>query len=191
MKPGESILMAAAGAAAVSFAAGATSFIIAIIAAAHPPVSEYLTPAQNAQVASGWGWGDCVVALLMMAVAGAILVEVVLRRPLWSGAAYQRVLPLSAWKIRWSLAVGVAAVLFFTWRITTQLSKINSDSALSDGWSLHFLGSSFGTLSMFSMVLGSWLFIWFLDKSGWRYDPSMDLRLSWRLGRAVRAFAGK
>jgi uncharacterized membrane protein YidH (DUF202 family) len=189
MKPGDGILFAAAAAGIASFGLASISATIAAIASVYPPVYHYLTPAQNAQFSGSNG--ELPLAIFTMLLAALSLVHIILRRHYQDPKDARPTTPTSFWGMI-VIVVCVALVMSLSIRaIALGIAAIRPDEPLTNSPSFRGLSLSFGTLSIMSVVLGQRLFALWLQRHASEAGPPISLRLAWRCGRAMRAFAGR
>lgn len=151
-------LVLAGSAAAASVILGSGALTIALIAAARPPVSEYLNAAQNAEVARSVS-GYWLMALLDVGLGLWAMLQVVLRRPVparWAPTRGNLSGP--------SVAVfSVLFVIVLTLAVRSVLSSLTAinlsrSSAITDASAFSGLTLSLGGLSLMFAVLSSAVF---------------------------------
>jgi hypothetical protein len=162
MKTASLTLGSAGVAAGVSLVLGAAGLTIALIAAASPPVSEYMTAAQNASEAErvGWTWITPAMVLVMGTWAMA---QVVLRRPILTSESTARRWPVTNSTLGVvTFVVGVCVVLTL-WSTITSMVVLRdaSGGSITDSVSFAGLGLVVGGAGLpLAMLSGLLLLRW-------------------------------
>jgi hypothetical protein len=160
------ILLLAAAASGLSLVCAGASLAISLIAAAAPPVSQYLSAAQNAEVAarmrSGWWLPVCLVAMALTCA-----VQIILRRPVLTTARW-RASPdtgLTSVLVMAVLFVMLSFMIVRSMSSTFELMRMAAPAPITDSLSFSSLGGNLGTLSLIASCMANVTFCFWWKSS--------------------------
>lgn len=131
------------------------SLLIGVIVAIHPPVSEYLTPAHNAELAATtrWNW---VFAAGVLAFDVLSMRGILLRRPVWGDRTHQASTESQFGLSLLLFVVGAIAVVFSLSSIHHAVGALAaSKSSVIDNMSFGGIGMSLFGMAMVVGLLGA------------------------------------
>ena len=147
------ILLLAAMAAALSLMSATASLAIALVAAAAPPVSQYLSAEQNADVAARMK-SQWVLPLLMVAFALLTATQVFLRRPFLISVATLERYPVTRSRVYVTAFATTCVGFFWVRSLISGFDAIRAAATapITDSLAFSGLGSGLGTASLMPVI---------------------------------------